>query len=138
MQKHIDGSKYVITFDALDGDYQKMLDPKQRTFYFNLIGSLFKAIDEIRNDINIDGRNVLPIAFLRDDIFVQLADSDRNKWEDVILRLEWGRDSLQRLIAHRISRAAGYSGETLPFEEAWLNRAMIAKNPSRNAACRVL
>ena len=117
--EHLGSSKYLVTFDALDDDYQQMLEPDQRNFYLSLVTSLFKAIDEIRNEINVRGRRLFPIAFLRDDIFDQLENSDRNKWEDVILRLAWRRDSLQRMLAHRISRANNLAEMILPFEDAW-------------------
>jgi len=119
VRAHLDDCQYLITFDALDDDYQEMLNADQRSFYLSLITSLFKAIDDVRNEINTNGRRLFPIAFLRDDIFDQLEDSDRNKWEDIILRLTWNRDSLQRMLAHRLSRAENSNGPILPFDEAW-------------------
>jgi hypothetical protein len=96
-----------------------MLESEQRNFYLSLVTSLFKAIDEIRNETNHQGHRLFPIAFLRDDIFEQLEDSDRNKWEDVILRLAWNRDSMQRMLAYRISRANDSGQRILTFDEAW-------------------
>lgn len=119
VRQHLDTCKYYLTFDALDDDYQQMLDADQRKLYLGLITSLFKAIDEIRNDINTDGRRLYAVAFLRDDIFDRLTDSDRNKWEDVILRLTWNRDSMQRLLAYRIARAADSRRSNIEFDEAW-------------------
>ncbi|MCF7789654.1 MAG: hypothetical protein K9N47_26255 [Prosthecobacter sp.] len=118
IENHLDESEYVLVFDELDEDYGAGEDGP-RTEYWQLLTSLFKAVQDVRANIQKSQFRIRPIVFLRDDIYAQIRDADKNKWEDVIFRLEWTPAVIQDLLAFRISRAANLNGPILTFEQAW-------------------
>ena len=60
------------------------------------------------------------VIFLRDDIYELVQDSDKNKWGDFRVDLNWDADKIKRLIAFRISRALDpQCAAILSFEAAW-------------------
>ncbi|MCF3630139.1 hypothetical protein RJ527_02685 [Thalassospiraceae bacterium LMO-SO8] len=105
IKNHGGECSYYILFDALDEDFVGVLDANTDENYFSLIISLFKAIHSLRSDFKVAKSRVLPIAFLRTDIFDLLKDNDKNKWSDLSMTLDWTESSLRNLMAHRISRA---------------------------------
>ncbi|RYZ75755.1 MAG: hypothetical protein EOP04_32930 [Proteobacteria bacterium] len=74
------------------------------SLYFDLLTGLFKAVASVRSKFGKKG--VLPVIFLRDDIYSLLRNNDKNKWADSTLSLEWNEDSLNQLLAFRILRAS--------------------------------
>lgn len=116
--KYIDNSTYYIIFDALDEDYKDVLEPDRRERYFQLLVGLFKAVQNVRFATRDLRAKIVPLIFLRDDIFDLCRDPDKNKWMDRSVTLDWDVSSLASLIAFRISRARDRDSEPLPFEEA--------------------
>ncbi|MFU3879538.1 P-loop ATPase, Sll1717 family [Pseudomonas aeruginosa] len=110
-------STYVILFDELDEDYKNMLAKENFENYTELLTSLFKAVQDVR--ARFSTFRLYPVVFLRDDIYDILQDPDKTKWEDYRVNLDWSRESLQQLLAFRISRAINPTGRVLPFAEAW-------------------
>ena len=102
INNNIDGCSYYVLFDELDEDFNDPEDINYDSQYINLITNLFKAIAEIRS--SLQAHSVFPVLFLRDDIFDRIQYSDRGKWRDDMVQLSWNKDSLRRLIAHRIAR----------------------------------
>lgn len=86
---YCDGSKYFIVFDELDEDYREIKEEGSQNNYSYLLTSLFKAVQDIKYNINIE--NIFPIVFLRDDIYGLIKDSDKNKWEIISLILNGPR-----------------------------------------------
>ena len=121
IDEYIDDSKYYIVFDELDEDYRIFKDNKDLNQYIYLITSLFKAVQDIKNVLNGKKSTICPIIFLRDDIYSLIKDSDKNKWSDFKIELEWDKDKIKRMLAHRISRAIKEDGEILQFPTAWEN-----------------
>jgi hypothetical protein len=117
IREYCDKSTYYIIFDELDEDYKEMIATHGKSEYISLVTSLFKAAMDVRQ--SLAGLNVFPIVFLRDDIYDLVQDSDKNKWNDFRIDLEWKREHIQRLLSFRISRAANPPGPILPFDEAW-------------------
>ncbi len=113
----VDDSTYYILFDALDEDYKDMMNATSRNQYLALITGLFKAVDDVRQALS--EFKVFPIVFLRDDIFDLISDSDRNKWSDYSIRIEWTLESIKRLIAFRIARSCFKNATPESFEVEW-------------------
>lgn len=108
---------YVILFDELDEDYKDIIEPEKYKKYTDLLTSLFKAVQDIR--AMFIKFKVYPVVFLRDDIYDILQDPDKNKWTDFKVDLDWNRDSLQNMLAFRISRADKASKKIKSFANAW-------------------
>ncbi|MCR9236320.1 MAG: hypothetical protein NXI17_06580 [Alphaproteobacteria bacterium] len=101
----IDDGEYYIIFDELDEDYRDVLNPDRRDSYFELLISLFKAVQVIRTDFSNSNTNIRPVIFLRDDIFDLCRDVDKNKWLDRAVTLNWTESQLRELVHFRLARA---------------------------------
>lgn len=115
--EYCDDSKYFIIFDELDEDYRSIKAGEHEQYNY-LLTSLFKAVQDIRYTFGDTRINICPVVFLRDDIYSLIKDSDKNKWRDFKIEIEWTADKIRRLIAYRISKDSGLDKE-LPFERAW-------------------
>lgn len=115
---HCDDSKYYIVFDELDEDYRDIAG-EDSTQYISLLTSLFKAVQDVKATFMSSNRKIMPIVFLRDDIYSLINDSDKNKWSDLKLELEWNKERLKSLLAYRISKDYGDGSKILSFQEAW-------------------
>lgn len=113
---YCDKSEYYIVFDELDEDYSNASDAENES-YISLLKGLFKAVQSVKSVLKGSNLNVKPIIFLRDDIYAQIKDSDKNKWSDFKLELSWTPAKLKELLAYRISRENEQIG--LSFELAW-------------------
>lgn len=116
LDKNLDSSTYMILFDELDEDYNNAEDTGENN-YISLLTSLFKAVQDIR--ARFENHKIFPIVFLRDDIYDFIQDSDKNKWSDYRVELEWNRIKLKNLLAFRISKAISSNQDILPFLQAW-------------------
>jgi hypothetical protein len=118
--KHVDTSKYLIVFDELDEDYRNVTDEQQLTQYSALITGLFKAVQDVRSVFSRQKAKLYPIIFLRDDIYDIIQDSDKTKWNDLRIDLDWDVDRIRDVIAFRITRALDPDAtRALPFADAW-------------------
>lgn len=95
---------YYIVFDELDEDYKEIEEKNENSEYLNLLTSLFKAVQDINSIFLKDGLNIRPIIFLRDDIYQQIKDSDKNKWHDFLIEIDWNAENLKKLLAFRLSK----------------------------------
>lgn len=120
IEEYIDDSNYYIVFDELDEDYREFENQEERTQYINLITSLFKAVQDIKSIFKEKKQVICPIVFLRDDIYLLIKDTDKNKWGDFKIALEWDEPKLKAMLAYRISKAIDENGEILSFQEAWM------------------
>lgn len=111
LMPHLGDSRYYVVFDELDDDYNAMGSSVERSDYLALLTSLLKAVQLVRDETGGRESAIYPIVLLRDDIFAQLRDSDRNKWLDSAVVLNWSLPQIKKLIAHRLSRAADLSPE---------------------------
>jgi energy-coupling factor transporter ATP-binding protein EcfA2 len=123
----IDSSKYLIVFDELDEDYRNIVDKDQYEQYTSLITGLFKAVQDVRAVFATKSFRLYPIVFLRDDIYELIQDSDKTKWNDLRIGLEWNAERIKDLLAFRISRAINPSGPILSFDVAW-NKIFFPSN----------
>jgi hypothetical protein len=123
LAQHGGEARYRILFDELDEDYRNIIEQRQREQYTSLITSLFKAVQDIRTSFGQPGGRgpkILPVIFLRDDIYDIIMDSDKNKWGDFRVDLTWNAEKIKSVIAFRISRAIDPNRKaSLPFAEAW-------------------
>jgi len=110
---NIDNSRYLIIFDELDEDYKTITEEEQYKKYTSLITGLFKAAQDIKAIFNSGETKIYPIIFLRDDIYEILQDSDKTKWNDLKISLDWDYEKIKQLMAFRISRAIDSEGEIL-------------------------
>jgi energy-coupling factor transporter ATP-binding protein EcfA2 len=119
--KYGDSARYFVIFDELDEDYRNIIQQAQYEQYTGLVTSLFKAVQDIKSIFRDRSRyQILPIVFLRDDIYEIIQDSDKNKWNDFKIELNWNEDKIRRLVAFRISRALNpHADRILSFEKAW-------------------
>lgn len=123
----IDSSKYLIVFDELDEDYRNIIDKDQYEQYTSLITGLFKAVQDVRAVFSGNKYRLYPIVFLRDDIYEIIQDSDKTKWNDLRIGLEWNGERIKDLLAFRISRAINPVGPILSFDVAW-NKVFFPSN----------
>ena len=119
IQQYCDDSKYYIVFDELDEDYRNVQNRNENLQYVNLLTSLFKAVQDVKATFYSSHPNIMPIVFLRDDIYLLINDADNNKWSDLKLDIDWTADKMKKLLAYRISRDTGYVGDSPDFEKAW-------------------
>jgi len=124
------GGTYYILFDELDEDYKDILiKPDHKDKFFQLLTSLFKAVQDIRYKTRGRNFNFIPLIFLRSDIYDLLRDPDKNKWRDRVIDLNWSESGLRRLLTYRISKAIDADGAMLSFDEAW--RMIFSANFTR-------
>jgi hypothetical protein len=126
----IDDATYFIIFDELDEDYREIIEADQYEQYTSLITSLFKAVQDIKLIFRDRLKyKVFPIIFLRDDIYEIIQDSDKNKWNDYKIELNWDEQKIKGLVAFRISRALDpTTKKILDFQAAWemlLGRTLV-------------
>ena len=115
--ENIDNAKYYVVFDELDEDYKNFCDEKEKNNYFDLITGLFKAVQDVRALFYEKNINVFPVVFLRTDIYNLITYSDKNKWTDSIIKIEWTPEKLKKLICHRLNILMGT--DNLPFDICW-------------------
>jgi len=122
---YCDTSSYLIIFDELDEDYRDFNTQEELYNYTCMMTSLFKAVQDIRSIFDPQGKKIFPVVFLRSDIYARLNDSDKNKWYESIIDLEWDSKKIQNMLAHRLSIASNISD--MDFNEIWLE--FFSKNP---------
>lgn len=110
-------SKYYVIFDELDEEYKDFTSSEEEKDYFALVTGLFKAVNETRNIFKEEGLFICPIVFLRSDIFQRINYSDKNKWSDYLINLEWTPEKLRSLIQARIDVLTGTRSKD--FLDAW-------------------
>ncbi|WP_286776842.1 P-loop ATPase, Sll1717 family [Sphingobacterium sp. UBA2074] len=116
---YCDTANYYIVFDELDEDYRQISKEYESESYINLLTSLFKAVQDINSTFIGTNKNIKPIVFLRDDIYALIKDSDKNKWRDYKIEIEWNDLKLKNLLAFRISKDVNGGKIILPFTQAW-------------------
>lgn len=126
---HVDDSSYFVIFDELDEDYRDVLNPDRRDGYFELLISLFKAVQNIRAEFSASSAKIRPIIFLRDDIFDLCRDVDKNKWLDRAVVLKWDESQLRQLLKFRLSKALEIAGYPVHPDNAW--DAVFSVNKTR-------
>lgn len=113
-------AKYYIVFDELDDDYKDITKDNQFQNYIELLTSLFKAVQDIRSLFSKDsGFHIMPVIFLRDDIYAHIKDNDKNKWADLSITLDWNAEKLKSLLAYRISMDDPMRPKNPSFEKEW-------------------
>lgn len=112
-----DDSSYFFLFDELDEDYKDFTSESESRNYKCMLTSLFKAIQDIRSTFSAAGRKIFPVVFLRSDIYSQIKDSDKNKWRESIIDLEWNTSKIKKMLAHRLCVAMNIEDTT--FETVW-------------------
>jgi len=119
--KYADNARYFVIFDELDEDYRNIIQQAQYEQYTALVTSLFKAVQDVKSVFKDKDRyRILPVVFLRDDIYEIIQDADKNKWNDFKIELNWNEEKIKKLIAFRISRALDpANSKTLTFPQAW-------------------
>lgn len=113
---YCDQCNYYIVFDELDEDYVDSTS-KDNEQYIDLLKGLFKAVQSTKAIFRSSNLNIKPVIFLRDDIYGQIKDSDKNKWSDFKLELSWTPEKIKALLAYRISKEHGQTN--MSFENAW-------------------
>ena len=117
--QYCDESKYYVVFDELDEDYRTIYDNNGIKQYESLLTGLFKAVQDVRNTFRASSLHIMPIVFLRDDIYARLNDADKNKWSDFKIDLDWNTHKIKRLISFRIAKDAKEQSLATDFKAAW-------------------
>lgn len=117
IHQYCDESKYYLVFDELDEDYSDIYSDEYKDKYLPLLTGLLKAVQKIRAEFK--DRSIFPVVFLRDDIYKQIKDPDKTKWDSQLVHLKWDVEKLKSLLAYRISKDIGK--ERQPFNDAWNN-----------------
>jgi len=89
----IGGDKLYILIDDLDIGWNPNSEAQQR-----LMSALFSAITVYLNEPNMK-----PLVALRTDIFRSLKVHQREKYQDLILKVEWTEELLRNFLTKRIS-----------------------------------
>jgi Cdc6-like AAA superfamily ATPase len=118
IMQYLDNSKYYIIFDELDEDFREIQDVESHKLYSFLLTSLFKAVQDIKSIFKDTSKNIIPIIFLRDDIYTIIKDADKTKWNDFMVEIDWNVDKIKKLLAHRISKSMNLSNVP-SFQDAW-------------------
>jgi hypothetical protein len=116
---NIDESSYLIIFDELDEDYKHTESTGQYGEYSSLLTSLFKAVQDIKAIFPTHTYKILPIVFLRNDIYEIMLDADKTKWSDLAIELDWNRYKIKELLAFRIARAIDPQALAGSFQQVW-------------------
>lgn len=119
ISSYIDDSSYYIAFDELDEDYRNVFDSSSHSEYISLLTGLFKAVQDVRSIFATNDYKIYPIIFLRNDIYELIKDSDKAKWDDLKISIDWDIPKLKDLLAFRIERAFDNNSNTHSFEQAW-------------------
>ncbi|GAA4298221.1 P-loop ATPase, Sll1717 family [Nibribacter koreensis] len=117
--EYCDNSEYYIVFDELDEDYRVITDDENSDQYIFLVTSLFKAVQDIKSNFIDSDKHIKPVVFLRDDIYSLVKDSDKNKWRDYKIEVEWNEKKLKDLLAFRITKDFNSNHNPLDFQRAW-------------------
>lgn len=125
---------YYLVFDELDEEYRNIKNLVVGNHYHDLLISLLRTIIYVKTVAEEYNLKIRPIVFLRDDIFNRLQFSDKNKWYDNMLYLEWTPEKLKELITHRIAQDNPKIAESLEF--AFSN--IFAKEIEPNAIFKAL
>lgn len=113
-------AKYYIVFDELDEDYNDVTRKQEFQLYKDLLTSLFKAVQDVKSVLCKErGYNIMPVIFLRNDIYAHIKDNDKNKWDDMSIELEWDTDKIQSLLAFRIFQDDAIRNGAPEFEREW-------------------
>ncbi len=116
IKEYTDDSSYFVLIDELDENYTIFPSKEDRKRYFDLITSLFKAIQDIKSILD-DQAKVYPIVFLREDIFNLITDPDKNKWHDYIVNIKWDVAKIRNMLKHRLSIVTQKRYNS--FDDAW-------------------
>ena len=121
LSHYVGDATYYILFDELDEDYRDIINANQYHQYTALMTSLFKAVQDVRTIFDSrNGAKLFPVIFLRDDIYSIIQDSDKNKWGDFKVDLNWDCQKIKKLIAFRITRSLDpYTKDIMSFDTAW-------------------
>jgi hypothetical protein len=119
IQKNLDKANYYIIFDELDEDYRDIKNIEEFKPYNNLVTSLFKAVQDIKSIFKLSDLKINPVIFLRDDIYNLIKDTDKNKWSDYKIEIEWDENKMRNLVSFRISKAISIDQVVMPFNQAW-------------------
>ena len=116
---HAGKAKYYIVFDELDDDYNDV-SKQEFQLYIELLTSLFKAVQDVKSIFSKkNGFCIMPVIFLRDDIYAHIKDNDKNKWDDMSIVLEWDTNKLKSLLAHRIYQDDAIREGVPIFDTEW-------------------
>ncbi len=116
--QYCDASKYFFLFDELDEDYKEFESKSEERKYICMLTSLFKAVQDIKSTFAAVGKRIYPVVFLRSDIYAQIKDSDKNKWREMSIDLEWNTTKIKNMVAHRLCVAINDPAEK-DFTTAW-------------------
>lgn len=114
---YCDDANYFIIFDELDEDYKNFSSEKESSNYKCMLTSLFKAVQDIRSVFDPTHKHVFPVVFLRSDIYAKINDSDKNKWRESMIDLEWSSAQIQNMLAHRLCVAS--NSPAMDFKTIW-------------------
>lgn len=109
LEANIYTTAYRVVFDALDKSWIEACEDKQQSAYLRTVAALISAAIDVNNyfkQLSLP-RKILPIVFLRSDIFSQIANAQRAAWEDDhAVRLTWSNQDLREFVKHRILQTA--------------------------------
>jgi len=109
--------QYLVLFDELDEDYKDVQATYKKSKYIDLLTSLFKAVQDIFGVFKEHRIDLLPVVLLRDDIYDQIQDPDKNKWSDFSKEINWEESEIKNLLLHRLNRAINC--EEAEFDKVW-------------------
>lgn len=101
--------KLIVVFDGLDEGYVQAWQTGQETAYFRTITALIAAAISEKNYFTKlpVRRQVLPVVFIRSDIFDRLHHQQKTAWQmDQGINLSWDDAELEQFCKFRVWQAA--------------------------------
>lgn len=98
-------SEFFILFDQLDEGFSEIVLEKRRQPFIELVTGLLKSVSSVTSFGKSIGIKIVPIVFLRNDIFDLVTDPNKSKWFSQSIDLTWSNDDIRRLLIHRINHS---------------------------------
>jgi energy-coupling factor transporter ATP-binding protein EcfA2 len=107
--------KYFILFDEFEESLERIGNQSETSKKY--LVCLVKAVLDIIKEYD----QVIPIIFLRRDIFNVLRNNDKAKWYDIIHEITWNHAHIQKIIQNRIKHEISQSDlkDKLSIADDW-------------------
>jgi hypothetical protein len=118
----LDDTRIVLLFDNIDKGW-----PANGVHRFDarLVRLLIEGVERLRNDLGVQGRDFVPIVFLRNDIYELLLDETPDRGKTAEIRIDWtDRIKLRQVIFRRLKASTDTNDDA--FEPLW-SRFFVAK-----------
>ncbi|MBR0945946.1 P-loop ATPase, Sll1717 family [Bradyrhizobium liaoningense] len=75
-------------------------------FDVRLVRLLVESLEKVKRDLNVAGRQFVPVVFLRNDVYELLVDETPDRGKAAIVRIDWTDRAKLRQVIHRRLQAS--------------------------------